>query len=527
MKIKALALAVADTIHQMGPTILRKVLSPISKTIVNKYCPKPTNPFATVRIFKPGRHINSVDQKIQTMPEEWRGHKQVDRIIVYHEAGRKHIEMYLVINGQAHNVGVKNLTEEMIANVKKNSDGHLTNKSKDYLIDIFRTEFKNRAWLAQTTDHKPSEARQQWFNSPDKPGSYYGAGPMREVILDSKVDLFKTGNSIEWRDWQLNPHEDAYVFCIMDRGPRRNNNIFSLGFKKIDAHSVEDKLHLKGFIGEEEFPKFHAHTKDGIITVKYDGASTYFRTGPEGTYFWSPRISKVTGERLNYNAKVGDLRHIKTRSKIHGMGELLYVDKKTGRVLKAHEVGGVLNSDKPVPEHLKPIIHIYRIDKVNRKKTTGETYAENLSRINKLVEQIDDDRIRAPEIVDPKDSLATAKMGEGLVGIPRGRSIFEGAKFKHRSETQDGIITKVDFRHGDKGGIEGVVWYKDDKTGLIHKTSSGFTHAQKIHMMENPSKYEGVVMVLAHYPGHAARAATFSRFHDSKGITPPSDWPEE
>ena len=463
----------------------------------------------------------------QSMPPEWRGHKDVDRILVYHEAYKAgpHVEMYIVVDndkGQpmAYNVGVKRLTPEHMEHVKKRSNGELTNNTREYLIDVMRQEYENGAWLAQTTDHTPDEARMAWTNHAHDEG--YGAGESRHILLDSRITVHRTGQSIEFWDPELNPRQDAYVYRVMDaRSGVRPRPILNLGFKKHEDPGAFQKLHLKGHIGQTEYEKFQNKVgPDGIVTLKEDGASVYFESGPKGTRYWSPRVSKVTGYHIRYDNKVRDLRHITSDEKITGMGELTYLDRETGRVLRSHEIGGYLNSHEALPSNLEPQITIYRIDKVGRKNVLSEPYVDNLVRVHSFVDRVADPRIRAPRQVDWVDAEQVALANEGLVGVPEGKSILEGRKYKPRADEYDWTVTSVDLEPGPKGGIAGVVWFKNDRGDEYKIGASSMGNRETVEdIMENPDNYVGKTARVHCYQGHEGRAARFVDWHLDKGVS--------
>lgn len=526
---KNVARAIGITLWECKSLIIKSLARPLRAKAVSSFPVPEGSRWALKRVVVRFRilypRLVSVHERQSNMPPEWRGHKQVDRILVYHDAynAGPHLESYIVIDGQAYNIGVKRLRPEMIVPIKLNSDGRPTLKTQKYLIDLWRTEVESGGFLAQSTDHLPGEAREQWYNGAHSIG--YGAGELRHVLLDSKVDLFKTGTpgsySLELRDWDLHPDRDMYVFKFRDNGSgsNRERNILSLGLKRARPPALKERLHLTPDIGEESYDKFKRMVgEDGTITIKEDGASFYFDINKKGANFWSPRISKKTGQRINYTGKLRDLRHIKSKIPIRGMGELLFVDDRTGKVLPAHSIGGVLNANSPVPEHLSPKLVLYRLDKVGRKSVVDLPYTENLDLLKSFIKDVNNKHVEPPTSVAWQSALSEALAGEGLVGIPKGAPISQGRKFKPRGETQDGIITSIQFHHGDKGGIAGVVHYIDEHTGRAYKTSSGFTAEQKLEMMKHPAKYVGKCMVLSHYQGHHGRAAKFEHWHSDKGI---------
>lgn len=480
---------------------------------------KPT--WAIRSLIDKSNHIDMEFGNNQTMPCEWKGSKEANRIIVYHEADKAgpHIDTYLVIDGKAYSIGVKRLRPEHIQNIKKNGGGLLTEKSKQYIASIIRQEYANGAWLAQTTDHTPEEARTEWSNRAYN--GVYGAGEMRQVVLDSPVTVFKTGDSIEFRDWDLNPDTNAYVFNIMDEKPGvRSKRILKLGYKANGEPKLKDRLHLKPHIGTHEFDRFKRLVgNDGIVTLKEDGASFYFEINKEGMRFWSPRKSKVTGHRINYDAKVGNLIHHTSPVKVTGMGELNFIDKKTGIVLDSANTGGILNSHNPLPNNIEPRLTIYRIDSIGRQDVHDIDYSKNLSYIGSFVNSLKDEYIRQPQTVTWDNAQDIAHMNEGLVGIAKGDSILEGRKFKPRHDLYDWTITSIDLQEGSKGRIAGVVRFENE-SGKQFKIGAGSIGSDEFvkTIMRNPNNFIGRVAKVSSYKGHEGRAPKFVEWHEAKGF---------
>lgn len=489
----------------------------INRTIQQKIYSK-GGPEWAIKSFINNKTIDMVYGRDASMPPEWKGYKEGKRVIVYHEADKAgpHIDTYLEVDGKAYSIGVKRLRPEHMANITKRN-GILTDKSKAYIASIIKSEYENNAWLAQTTDHTPDEARTEWLNR--NFNGVYGLGETRQVVMDSPVSIFSTGDSIEFRDWDLNPNSNAYVFRLIAKGPNRSTNILKLGYKKTEDIKFKDRLHLKPHIGTDEFDSFRKMVgDDGIVTVKHDGASFYFESTDKGTRFFSPRVSKVTGQRINYDAKVHNLIHIKSPYKVSGMGELDFINIKTGKPIAAHETGGILNSHAPVPSHLYPRLTIYRIDNLGRVDVHSINYNENLSLIRSFVDGLNDYRIKAPTVVNWNNAKEIAMQHEGLVGIPANKSILDGRKFKPRTDTHDWTIKSIDLYPGPNGRTAGVVRFKSESGKEFKIGASSMGNDQFVNELQSkPGDYIGKVAKIESYGGHEGRASRFVQFHLDKG----------
>lgn len=474
--------------------------------------------------------LNGVDDRAKTMPANWAGHKKVERIIVFHDAYKAgpHIEWYLVVNGQAHNMGVKRLNAERLERIgydKRgfyNNNGDLSQKARRSLLEVVQEEFDGEglgSFVGQSTDHMPDEARESWrVGERLTDQSSYGAGKARIVLADDKVEVWKLGETIEGRDPLISNNKDFYIHKFKET--ENGNVVLKIGLKSHGDPDFPDRLHLKPYIGEETYDKFVRDVgNDGIVTLKEDGASFYFQITKHGFRAWSPRRSVETNERIQYTHKLGGVRHLTSDKPIEGMGEITFVDKRTGKILHSHEIGGLLNRKTPLDDHYEPRLVIYRIDQVGRKSVIDEPYERNLERIDNLVRDLDDPRVHTPEIVGWADAYHTSQKYEGLVGIPKGSSIGEALKYKPRGNLHDWPVTAVDLHYGPKGRIAGVVRFQreDGKPAKIGASSMG-TDEEVLDIMNNPDKYVGRVARVESYKGHEGRAAKFVDWHQDKGL---------
>lgn len=510
--LKSCLLALWDTLVDELPGLVSRHLTPAARKTVRSLG-KPQFLLQTERIY-------SVDDRVKRMPKEWAGHAHTKRVVVFHDADKAgpHIETYIEWKGQAYNTGVKRLNAERASHIKYNNKGELTNDTKVYLLGLLREEYEGEgrgSFLGQSTDHKPSEARESWTNRNPLYQGGYGSGKSRTVLADDTIQIWKLGNTIEGYDPLLSKHKDFYVHKIFDKG---RTPVLKVGLKERGDIQVEDRLHLKSHVGKENYDRFKKQVGDGIITLKEDGASFHFRVDRHGFRAYSPRISKETGQRISYTHKLGDIRHVKHDHPIQGMGELLFIDTRTNRELKAHEVGGLLNQDNPIPQYYKPRLILYRIDRVDRKGVIHESYIDNLRRIKTLTSMLDDDRIEGPSVLDWETALKDSKHHEGLVGVPADSPISDGHKFKPRSDSYDWEVTKVELEPGNKGGIAGVVWFKNSggKEYKIGASSMG-NKTDALDIMNNPKKYVGRVAKIECFQGHEGRAAKFIEWHMDKG----------
>lgn len=448
-----------------------------------------------------------------TMPPPGRRRGQL--IVVAHISSNEHVEMYIhdpYGSGICHNIGVVALPA---GTLRTNGNGWFTLATRETARSIFRNKAAGRDFIGLSTDHTYLEAVSQWNRPEDGPAGY-GAGPIRQVIYVEDVEIYSNGSTVEFVSWWLNPDQPTYTHVVFPASSAREHPVGVIGFKQLDEPVFEDRLHM--ISDKRDVDKFRRNVGTGRASLKMDGASVHLMSDRNGTRYFSPRQSKESHRRIEYSFKMGQLQDITSDMPIKGMGELVFVDTRTGRQLSSAEIGGLLNADALPPEYLQPKIYIYRIDQVGRTSTIDEPYWEqNRQRCQEFASkhpQLD----VPPEV--PMDLIEMTKDQEGVVGVPPGKSLSSGGrKLKWRSEEIDATVVKVDFHPGPSGKVAGVVWYEDpSQPGRRFKTASGWTEEEKTAMMADPHIYEGRVMKLEGFKGHASRAVAFSEWHLDKGV---------
>jgi hypothetical protein len=484
----------------------------------------PKDPWLSRRLWRKYRQyrlpVDSVASRASNLPPHGLANAPARRILVYHEADKAgpHIEAYLEVKGVAYNIGVKRLSIEAQEELglRYNREGWLTQDSQKTLIEFWRREFRlgKGAWLAQSTDHRPHEARMQWAGA-ENGVTGYGAGSLRQVLADDAVTVSTLGTAVEWIDPKIDRHRKAYAFKIMKEGEKRSVNILGVGLKENPKAPAFEKLSLKYDDDIEKFMRLVG--EDGIYTIKYDGASVYFRITRDGTHFWSPRTSKVTGAHIMYDSKVRDWITVASDIPIEGQGEFLAY--RNGQALSAAEIGGLLNGHDPIPPNIDIRLVVYRVDRLGRSTVLHEAYEGHEHHLSGVAALHQD--WSPPERVPGSAGSIRAIAGtqEGVVGTPRGASLFDaGRKLKIRGDTQDWTVESVDLSQGENGGIAGVVWFVAEN-GRRYKVGGGplGPMERREAMLKDPKAFEGRVYRVAWHKGHVGRAAHVLDEHVDKG----------
>ena len=431
-------------------------------------------------------------------------------VIVYHDANRAgpHVDVHIGRLSLIYKV-----KPDVYAQLKYNRDGYLTDNSKKILMDFVRGEIADGSRLAQNIDHTVTNAHASWTNG-DREGTNYGDGFTRQIISESQVDIYKAywDGPIEFYAPALNARQSMYLYKIYDgKVP-----IVIWGNKATKHPAFTDRLHLKLEVHPDE-QKMDMSTS----TLKYDGSSAYIVVGPKGTRVFSPRYSKVTGERIEYTPKLNGLSHAHSDETIIAMGEVMFKQKSWNpfaetKYLPQSQASGILNSNELVPKGYEVEVRVYRVDKVGRTNVRDLPFHENRDLQHQVAAK--SEFMKVVDYMTPEE--AHERGFEGVVVAPYGGSVNDGYKIKYVDDALDWKIVSVDFGDGDKGGIAGVVRAESLESGKSFNLGPGQMgdHTLCRDMMQHPERYEGRVIKVESRRGHEGRAAKVVGFHDDKGI---------
>jgi len=435
-------------------------------------------------------------------------------VLIYHEATHKHVDIHFE-NGTSLIIRVSGKPVE--SEIKFNKDGILTEKSKTALISHIKAEIANNSRVPQNYDHDHDEARMSWYKGDiDGPESgTYGSGLTRQVISIEDIEVLKIydgpGQNVEIYAPSLNSNHLVYIHKLYP-GDEKTAPITIFGSMTSTIEDKFGKLHLKY---EKDLELYKSLIDPSTNTEKIDGSASAIHIGPKSTRVFSHRTSKETNKPIEYTGKLGDL--IQLKGNIDAYGEIVFEEKNIfgqWNRLPSAKISGILNSNKVLPDNIKPKLYLYRIDKYNGEVVSNLGFWEN----RKIQEEI----IKLHPTLDivPLAKIEEKKDIEGYVGVPFGKSINDGIKFKFADENQDLIIKEVNFEIGPTGkAIAGVLICEDDKTGLLYNMGSGQMGNHKFckEIMEHPNDFIGKVFVTNGLRGTAGRALKFDHWHDDKG----------
>ncbi len=429
-------------------------------------------------------------------------------VIVFHDANKagRHLDIHIGNVSFVARISGKPVESKL----RFNRIGGLTEESKKVLIDHLREEILNRSRFAQNLDHSPDNARSSWSSEENGPQGY-GQGKTRQVIVEESVEIVfvdeksdgKTAKIFAPFIWK---HGQMYIHKLYP-GNDKKAPIVIWGVKKNDNLEFEDRLHLKMVKDLEEFKR---KVDPRTVTRKVDGASAYVVTSKKSSSFWSPRISKETGRRIEYSHKIPELVKVRGFDAI-GMGELLFKRKFDlfnpfqRRMMTAAEIGGILNADSIRPINVIPEFRMYRMDSWNGERVIDLDFWRN--------RVFQDEWCRATKFANPVELVKdfnTRKDWEGLVG--------SGYKLKFWRDLDDWKVQSIDLKNGPTGKVAGVVWFKSLESDKEFKLGPGQLGTEDFckSIMENPEAFIGMVAKVASRNGHEGRAAKFSEWHLDK-----------
>lgn len=457
-------------------------------------------------------------------------------VIVYHHANKagKHIDVHLGHLSLVYRVSGKPFEKDL----KFNNQGRLTEASKQLLLDHVRAEIAKNSRVPWNHDHTISNAKMDWSYDPTlEDTNGYGAGPTRQIIAEDTVEFYhpEVTSSLHMYAPLLNPNQGLYIYKIYE-GNGKSAPILIFGNLIPRDENFKDRLHLT-MIQEKDYKSdFLRRVDRGTITRKYDGASAYFVGSGEiekGHSFkvFSPRMSKVTGHRIEYTYKCPELATNGAEHKAIGMGEMLFwkptaIGRLFGffgmrgpefsnwRYLSAAEIGGILNSNQTRPRNVFPEFRVYRIDKFEGKDTHSLPFFDNRAIQNFLVNKLDSRFWKVVSIVRPQHN----KSWEGLVGVPEGESINNGLKVKWWADANDWEVLSQELEITPKGNIGGVVWFKSLESGKEFKLGPGGLGDVDRQTQFLHDNMIGKVFKVHSRNGHEGRAAKIVDDHLDKGI---------
>lgn len=467
--------------------------------------------------------------------------------VMYHHANRagKHLDIHI-----GHLSLVMKVTGKPVEElIKFNSNGILTETSKNALINHIKGEISNNARVAQNHDHTVSNAKCSWYQGQGSE-SGYGSGPTRQTVIEQDIEVYKASNkdggTLHLYIPAFNKHRGVYLHRLYN--PPKGTPICIIGNEKPKVPTFKERLHLK-MVQPEAFGDFLKNTDQRTTTRKYDGASTYITIGSHdewtGARLWSPRTSKETGKRIEYTFKVPELAtlaHDKTKvdqwigrlyprvRSATGMGELLFWKRTIiGNIIQgligsrgpegicwnytsAAETGGTLNAASIRRRDLLPELRMYRVDMFNSKDIYDLSFFDN--RVYQQAIALLSPNINTVALTHPRER----KDWEGLVAVPHDLSVNDGLKLKWWADAHDWEVIDVQLGTSSKGFINGVVQFRSLESGREFKLGPGSLGGteQCLELLHVPDDYIGRVAKVISRNSFEGRSSKLVSWHLDK-----------
>jgi len=412
------------------------------------------------------------------------GRKIEKMVVAFHDANKAgpHLDIH---------IGKISFIKKIPANANK----ALRRGDADAVKKDIQKLLNTRKIIPQNLDHSPGNARLSWENGGSGINGY-GAGKTRRIIMDEPVEIIKNdGETAVIYAPKINRYHNIFFH-------RLNEKMSAVGSILKEPAGLKDKLHLISTNSKDQFLKM---VDPKTITKKEDGAAAHIVMTPKGTTIWSPRISRVSGRRIEYTGKLPEIARM--TGNFVGMGELKFL--KNGKYLTAAEIGGILNSAEIRPLNVKPEILLYRADKVNGKDVSHLGFWDN----RKLQEAIKNDFIKVVRLVGPNFNK-----GEGLVGVPKNGSILNGYKLKFVTDPDDWEVIGNELKYGPTGRTAGVMWFKSLKSGKKFKLGPGQLGSEDFVKNLIGKNLNGLVAKVVSKNGYEGRSSKFIEWHSDKGL---------
>lgn len=281
---------------------------------------------------------------------------------------------------------------------------------------------------------------------------------------------------------------------------------FWRGFEKAAA---DKGIYAKRTYGESSIHDLDPHNPGEVWSAKIDGAHALIEmTKGEVPRLFSHRVSKKTGDQIPYNPK---LAHVTRPSPMTGLfrGEV-YAIGRDGHAVHPDVVTQVLNSGAEKSHELqkrlgiRTVTALIDVDRVGERDMTAAPYGEKLKIMRQVVAANPD--FHLPDLAhtaSEKQELRRRIVGGSHPQTKEGMVVhqLEGpAKFSKAKLSDDhdvyirSVFMEEPTKEGRPAGMAGGFHYSWEPDGPIAgKVGTGFDHATKRDMAENPHNYVGKV----------------------------------
>lgn len=453
---------------------------------------------------------------------ETRNKRMVRRMrVVYHDANKagKHLDVH---------VGRTSLVYRIKGKPKiAFRNGILTEDARKELLNYLKGEIARNSRVAQNLDHSSEEAQCFWKVGENGINGY-GSGTTRQLVAEGDVEI---GRRIYAP--LIDSHHGLYIHQLY-QGEKNKAPICIFGTIDTKDMDFEDRLHLKL---TRDLEVFKGKVDPSTAARKYDGASAYFVSDGKTVRLFSPRVSSVTGKRIEYTWKAPEIEKTAIPGRPVGIGEFLIWKRNwLGKLLNefgirgpegiawnyltSNQIGGVLNANQVRPRDLLPELRLYRVDSWvtsdNRRQPVSDLSFDENRAIQKSISRHNPLFIKVVDLHPPEQ----VEGWEGIVGVPHGHSINKGVKLIFTGGINDWLVVKNNMHVNDRGNVEGAILFRSLDSGKEFNLGPGQIGDRKFTntLISLGDRLNGAVAKVESKRGHEGRSSRFAGWHLDKGV---------
>ena len=340
----------------------------------------------------------------------------------------------------------------------------------------------------------------------------YGAGTVN-MHTDTAIDVMKSSPGLIT---YVTPEKKEYALIktsdkswLLQRLPDREGTVAS-----------------KPDYGEIKLHKLKADDVQKVWQPKLDGAHTIVELGKKNKIY-SYRKSKITGKTIDHTHQLPKIRDIETPKEWEGtVLRTEVVARHKGKVLAAHDVGGLLNSGiiksrvKQESEDKRLFPVAFDVIKYKGKDVSELPYEEKIPILETVSKEF-------PEIKVPEMAFSAEQK----------RNLLDRIQSGNHPDTEEGIVEwnlkgtqarKAKIRpefdvwvRKISPGLRGYDYSTTEKGPIVGRVGTGFKEEVTEDMWENPERYIGrVARVNAQqqFESGALRAPAHVSMHVEKGL---------
>ena len=278
-----------------------------------------------------------------------------------------------------------------------------------------------------------------------------------------------------------------------------------------------------------------------VMSAKIDDAHNIFVLPPGGQVrvvsHRAPTREAAPTDVIDHTHKIQGLESTDTPPGLGGTvlrGGLYAIDRRTGRAMEAHVLGGLLNTDvwksrekQRQLGHLRPVV--YDVERYRGRDMSKAPYLEKLEVLRKVQEAIP-----ALELPPMAHSAQEKRRLLQRIGSGRQKETSEGVVLWNLQEGEPPIKSKFIDEHDvyvrelfptEKGskyegkGVGGFTFSHTPGGPEVGRVGTGITDAMREDMHRHPERYKGLVATVAamtRYSSGALRAPAFLKWHLDK-----------